>query len=353
MIHYIPFLKAKRGELTAMGELAPEVKDAICPFFDFPRKKPDYNAEAYAATTRSVAKSLKKHWGADGQFYFDDLDVNQNITLKGEHQYAYVLRALQALQVVPVVALDRIKHNAAVAQLKHNGDITSTTVAFRAEQGDFEDFDASEDHIDYDLANVFNQFEAIDLILDCRLCTGKNVSETAQQIAAFAKKFCAAYHNIRRVVVTGSSIPATIGDIIDVDSTVTLMRRELEIIAKARDLSECKLVDGDYATVSPFYSDADLDPKLMQTVMTPRLIYPFNGSYFITRGVSMKSGGQDQYVGLTAELCGKDFFRLGYSAGEHYFYEKSKRIGNNATNGTVVKPSVVAHITYMVLGAKV
>jgi hypothetical protein len=52
------------------------------------------------------------------------------------------------------------------------------------------------------------------------------------------------------------------------------------------------------------------------------------------------------------DLCGQNFFRSGYSAGENYFYEKSQRIGKNATNGTVVKPSVVAHITYMVLGVK-
>ena len=90
----------------------------------------------------------------------------------------------------------------------------------------------------------------------------------------------------------------------------------------------------------------------MQNIMTPRLIYPFKNSYYITRGVSMKSGGQDQYVGLTTELCGQGFFRPGNSAGEDYFYDKSQGIGKNATNGTVVKPSVVAHITYMVLGAK-
>jgi hypothetical protein len=138
-----------------------------------------------------------------------------------------------------------------------------------------------------------------------------------------------------------------------VNSTVTLIRRELEIVAKARSLSECDLMSGDYATVSPFFSDSDIDPKLMQTVMTPRLIYPFKSSYFVSRGVSLKSGGQDQYVGLTEALCKKDFFRHGYSAGEHYFYDKSRRIGKNATNGTVVKPSVVAHITYMVLGLKV
>jgi len=105
-------------------------------------------------------------------------------------------------------------------------------------------------------------------------------------------------------------------------------------------------------SVSPFYSDADLDPKLMPTVMTPRLIYPFKHSHFVNRGSSMKSGGYEQYVGLTKALCGQGFFRSGNSTGEDYFYEKSQGIGKNATNGTVVKPSVVAHVTYMVLDAK-
>ena len=352
MIRYIPFLKAKRGEFTAMGELAPEVKQAICPFFDFPRKNANYDSDTHAKTAQSIAKSLKNHWGDNAEFYFDDLDINQNLTVKGEHQYAYALKALQKLQVIPVVALDRIKHNAAVAQLKRDDEITSATVAFRAEQGDFGDFDAKEDQIDYDLANVFEQFETIDLILDCRLCTGMNILETARQIATFARKFSGKYGQVRRVIVTGSSLPASIGDVLSVDSTEVLVRRELTIISKARELSEVNLVAGDYTTVSPFYSDADLDPRILQNIMTPRLIYPFNQSYYITRGVSMRSGGQNQYAGLTKQLCRQSFFRSRYSFGENYFSEKSRGVDNRAMNGTVVKPSVVAHITYMVLDAK-
>jgi hypothetical protein len=352
MIRYIPFLTAKRGEFTAMGALAPKVKQAICPFFDFPRKKPDYKAEAYASTALSITKSLKKHWGTASEFYFDDLDTGQKLKVQGEHQYAYVLKALRGMQVIPVVALDRTDHNDAVARLKRDREIASATVAFRAEQGDFEDFEAKQDTIDYDLTAVFKEFNAIDLILDCRLCSGMNVSETAQQIAAFAQKFSDAYNKVRRVIVTGSCIPPSIRDVLGTDDATTLPRRELEIIAKARDLSDVDLIVGDYGTVSPFYSDADLDPRLMQKVMVPRLIYPFKGFFYITRGSSMQSGGQDQYVGLTEELCGQDFFRPGYSTGEDYFLEKSKGIGNRAMNGTVVKPSVVAHVTYMVLGAK-
>jgi hypothetical protein len=319
MIRYVPFLKAKRGELTAMAELAPEVRQAICPFFDFPRKKAEYTAETFAGTAQSIVAGLKKHWGSEAEFYFDDLDINQKLTLDGEPHYAYILKALQGLQVIPVVALDRTSHNAVVAQLKRDGEIASETVAFRADHSDFENFDNSEDQIDYDLASVFSFFDAIDLILDCRLCTGIGALETAAEIANFARRFCAAYGNVRRVIVTGSSLPASIGDVLSVDSSKVVERRELTIIARARNLSDVALVAGDYTMVSPFYSDADLDPKIMQNVMTPRLIYPFKECYYVRRGVSMKSGGQTQYILLTRELCGQNFFRPGYSSGESYF----------------------------------
>jgi hypothetical protein len=351
MIRYIPFLKAKRGELTAMGDLSPEVKQVICPFFDFPRKKENYNSETYAAIAQSTAKSLKKHWGTNSEFYFDDFDISQKLTIKGEHPYAYVLKALNGFQVIPVVALDRNNHNAAVARLKSNGEIDSTTVAFRAEQGDFDDFDAKQDQIDYDLAAVIENFEAIDLILDCRVCSGLDVSSTAQQITAFAQKFSKVYA-VRRVIVTGSSIPASLGDLVESNSIATVPRRELAIISKAQSLSDLNLVAGDYATVSPFYSDADFEPELFPKVTSPRLIYSFNHSHYITRGSSLASGGYDQYVGLTKQLCGQGFFRKGCSTGETYFLEKSRGIGGRAMNNTVVKPSVVSHITYMVLHAK-
>jgi len=352
MIHYIPFLKAKRGEFNAMSELTSEVKQAICPFFDFPRKKDDYDSASYARKTRDIASGIKKHWGVDDDFYFDDLDIAQKFKVQSEEPYGYVLTALKDLQIIPVVGLGRGPHNYSVVHNKREGEISSSTVAFRAVQEDFEDFELSKDQIDYDLSSVFGEFENIDLILDCRVCGGLDVSQTAEQIAAFARKFCKSY-NVRRVIVTGSSIPQTIGDLVKPNNAKIVTRRELAIISKARDLADVELITGDYATVSPFFSDADFSPTLFQKVTAPRLIYSFNHSHYIARGVSLKSGGQSQYVGMTKALCGQGFFRgRGYSMGENYFDDKRKRVGNNATNGTVVTPSVVAHITYMALDAK-
>lgn len=134
MIRYIPFLKAKRGEFNAMGELALKVKQAICPFFDFPRQKADYDSDGYADKAQSIARGLQKHWGANSEFYFDDLDVSQKLKVKGEEKYAFALGALHDLCVIPVVGLSRTTHNASVARLKRDGEIGSATVAFRVEK---------------------------------------------------------------------------------------------------------------------------------------------------------------------------------------------------------------------------
>lgn len=354
MINYIPFLKAKQNELLAMGELAPEVKQAICPLFDFPRKNENYNPEAYAKTAVRIAKSLTKHWGVDAEFYFDDLDISQRLQVDDDHQYAFVLRALQQLQVIPVVGLNRTSHNSSVAQLKQDGVIDSIAVAFRAEQADFDDFEDKKDDIDFDLLPIFDEFDEIDLILDCRLCTSLNVSETAQQIAAFARKFSRNYEKVRRIIITGSSIPASIGDAASTNEVTILPRSELEIITTARDLlADIEIIIGDYATVSPYFADKQFSPQLFPIVTAPRLIYSFNHSHYIARGTSLAIGGYEQYADLTNDLCARNFFRgSDYSSGENYIIEKRERIGSNATNGTIVKPSVVAHITYMVLDAK-
>jgi hypothetical protein len=294
---------------------------------------------------------LTKHWGADADFYFDDRDVPQKLKVAGVEKYAYMLGRLQELRVIPVVGLARQTHNASVAQLKRNGKLASDVVAFRIPPDDFEDFEVVKDQVDYDLGDLFGQFTEIDLIFDCQVCTRFDASEIGQQIAAFAKKFGAKYP-VRRVIVTGSTIPKTLSELVKSSKSEEVPRHELAIIAKARDLADTDVLPGDYTIVSPFYSDAEFAPELFPKVTAPRLIYSFKQAHYVARGASLESGGYDQYPGMTKTLCGHSFFRPGYSAGEDYFAKQGRPGVKNANNGSVVKPSIVAHITYMVLGAK-
>jgi len=67
----------------------------------------------------------------------------------------------------------------------------------------------------------------------------------------------------------------------------------------------------------------------------------------------MKANGAKQYFGMAKRLCSQSFFRgKTYSSGDAYLEEKSRGQGSNCAPNTVIKPSVVAHISYMVLDAK-
>jgi hypothetical protein len=168
----------------------------------------------------------------------------------------------------------------------------------------------------------------------------------------FSQHFCSAYP-VRRVVVAGSSIPASAADLANPRTERVLERTELKIYRAVQPHhAHARLVFGDYATVSPDYSDLALPGEILQNLMVAKLTYTFGDSHYVIRGSKTK-GNLRQYFDMAATLCGKRFFRTGYSAGDDFLEEKSRGAGSNCMPGTVIKPSVVSHISYMARDAKI
>jgi hypothetical protein len=354
MITYVPFLKAKGNEINAVGELAPDVREAICPFFDYPRK-PGLDGIRFEAAVDKMVRSLEKHLGLEGEFYFDNYDLPEALTVGTKHNYEFLLERLSSFRVIPVVSVDRSPaHVGAVARLRAAGKIHSNTVAFRITSEDFEEYSVIQPDIASDLGPVFAAFDSIDLIFDCQVCTQMEPSSTAAQIQRFSQAFCTAY-NVRRVILTGSSIPASAGDILRVQAVRVISRRELEIFRATKAIhAHADLTCGDYCTVSPLYFDLNLAPQILQNVMTAKLTYTLNDSHYFIRGAGLKTKGRGQYFGMAKTLCSQSFFRgATYSSGDAYFYEKSRGLGSNCGPNTVIKPAVNAHISYMVLSGVV
>lgn len=355
MSTYIPFLKAKQNEIKSISELTEEVRDAICPFFDFPKKKDGYEEDKFVAAAERIWKRLQKNLGNNFPFYFDNFDLEEGLKVGGEHNYSHLLQLLTNMNVIPVVGLDRSEeHNNAVFDSKQAGTLKSDVIAFRVCPEDFESFEVSEDDIKGSLSHIFDQFETIDLILDCRVCSNLKAATVASQIQDFSQKVCAKY-SVRRVIVTGSSIPASISEILKVDSEHLLTRNELAIYSAVKTKHKhASVILGDYATVSPNYSDVDLPPEMLQNVMTAKLTYTIPGAHYFIRGGGMKVNGSKQYFVMAKRLCSQSFFRgKSYSSGDAYLEEKSRGQGSNCSPNAVIKPAVVAHISYMVLNANI
>ena len=351
MITYVPFLKAKSNEINAIGELAQEVREAICPFFDYPRK-PRLDGLKLKVGVEKMVRSLEKHVGLDDEFYFDNYDIEDTLKVGTKHNYQFMLECLTAFPVIPVVSVDRSSgHIASVAELKAAGKIQSDIIAFRVTPENFEEYSVIEDDIENELGSTFAAFHAVDLIFDCRVCTNIDPGSAAAQVRRFSKSFCASY-NVRRVVITGSSIPASVREVLSVQTERMIPRHELSIYQAVKAIHDhAGLMFGDYTTVSPLYSDVDLAPEILQNVMTAKLTYTLNDSHFFIRGGGLKTKGRGQYFGMAQKLCSKTFFRgAAFSSGDEYFDQKSRGLGGNCGPNTVIKPSVNAHISYMVLG---
>ena len=67
---YFPILRAKAGEIDAIGHLAPRTQSLIRPMLDFPRQKKN-DARPLAHYFGEKIQEIKKSWGTSNDIYLD------------------------------------------------------------------------------------------------------------------------------------------------------------------------------------------------------------------------------------------------------------------------------------------
>lgn len=349
-IEYVPFLKSKEHEVHAIAELDADVLAKVAPFFDFPRKQNGgYTPDTLAKAITRLVKKFTTHLSGVREFYFDTYDLDDDIEIDGIHLYRHLLDQFAGLPLIPVVSIDRTDgHLRSVVDAIKDKVVSSEVVAFRVTAEDFQSYDVVSDDLEDLLEPVFSSFKNVDLVFDCRICTGMDVETVSKQIDHFAKRFLSNYP-VRRVVLAGSSIPASVADVLSSNSEEYVNRGEVEIYEAVSSLGAANYVFGDYTIISPDYSDANIPPEQMQGRITAKLIYSLDGQHYFIRGGSLKTKGREQYYDLAAALCSKDFYRgPDYSGGDAYFFKKSNREAPLCWVNTVIRPSIDAHITYAV-----
>lgn len=350
MANYTPFLKAKTNEIAALSALTLDIKSSIVPFLDLP-KKPTMTSDSFRRMVNKAAVALGRHLKEIPAFYIDNFDIDDDILVDGKDNYQFVIETFHELRFIPVVGLDRAAgRNQLVFDAKANGILESDTVAVRLQAEDFASFDLVQDEIQSVLESGDGLFDNWVLILDNRVCLSLDAAFRATEIGKFISA-CRKNFEFSRIIVAGSSIPASIRDLIQVETELYLDRKEFEIHAlTCGELSDNSLGFGDYTVVSPLYSDVDIPPAVMLNVMAPRVVYSYDGAHFLARGGALRTHprGNDQYNDIAKYLIGKPFFRgAAYSFGDNFLDEKANLVGNMVTPGSILKPTINAHITYM------
>jgi len=340
-------------ERLALGSLELNLKEALTPFLDFPQKKGSYsNEDEFKGVVDTAVRAVNRHMSSFPYFYLDNYDIDFDFEIDGKNNYEFLLESFQQFLLIPVISIDRDDgHISAVASAKDTGIVSGNSLALRFMRDEFVSFNVVKDEIRDRLENVMDKFEVVDLVLDCRVCNNLDVDAISSEIASFIREFTQVYE-VRHIIVSGSSIPPSISDLISAGDEVEIERNELKIFNQvcANLGDQYDLVLGDYGVVSPDYSDVNISPEMMQNVITPKIIYSFEGSHYITRGNGIKTSPRKlrQYNDQASVLVGKHFYRSeSYSDGDRFISEKSRGIGSQVTPATIIRPTMNAHITYM------
>jgi len=350
MNNYVPFLKIKPNEIGALSELALEIKPSVTPFFDFPRKK-DMTPESFQTMVVKGGRSMGRHLKDFDTFFIDNFDIDDDIKVSGLDNYQFIIDACSDLNFIPVVGLDRTpQRNECVFTSRASGKIQSNLIALRLQSEDFEDFDLVQDAIGELIIRAEGLFEGWILVLDNRLCLTTNVTQRSDQIIQFLNDINAVFE-FDRIIVTGSSIPASIGEIAETESESVQLRNELLIFRVVAAGVEPGLVTlGDYTIISPLYSDLTIPPEAMRNVTAAKITYSHADTHIILRGGALKTHarGNLQYNDLALDLIGKAIYRgHPYSTGDFFLHEKANFIGKGVTQSSILKPTINAHMTYM------
>lgn len=351
MKRYVPFLKLKVNEVGALCELDADIKSSIVPFFDLPRKKDGMTSDEFSDLVKKSFRSTEKNLKGINLFYLDNFDIEDAVKVNGDDNYQFVIDTFGEQNFIPVVGLDRtFTRNQIVFDSKKNGKIKSNRIAIRLQPEDIEEFSLVKDELLDLLAAGDGLFDMWTLVIDNRLCNDADCGKRIGQILSFIPA-CLAIMPFHEVVITGSSIPSSIGEVIGTNTEGHHERTELEIIGPVFNLiDDERLVLGDYTIVSPLYSDLDIPPEALRNVTAPKITYSYENLHYIFRGGQLSSHprGNFQYNDLAARLTSMAFYRKPpYSFGDRYLDEKANGGGKGVTPSSILKPTINAHITYM------
>ena len=305
--HYVPILKAKLGELGALGTLTADAKQRITPLLEVPSFLGGKDPKASA---RKVAAHFEKAWGDGYQLYVDtawsgEEDASSAPTL------SVILEEGRSrlLRLVPVTGLTRTDAYQAVVRTAGASD---EGICVRLEAGDLEHAAQAKElasSLGFDLSHV-------DLLLDFKSISNDQVAA----LALAGRAIIAAVPELgrwRRLILAASAFPLDMSQF-QSNRISRAPRAEWALfnaIARGDNRPARIPFFGDYAIQHP--RPKEIDPKIMN--MTANLRYTSNGEWMILKARNVKQYGYAQFNTICRTLIDRDEYAGGdFSWGDQY-----------------------------------
>jgi hypothetical protein len=345
---YVPVLKGKEGEFSALESLTSEVRSRLMPLIEIPDVPYDYANERPAKTlddhVSGIAARLRKCW-PEGRLYLDLPWFEQDEYLSdGRVAIDGVLSECARLEVKAVPVISRASSMNYVSAAGRYSVIGGTGACIRLVVSDFEedvDLDTEVDRLLEWLGGT--SISLTDLVIDLEdLGTD---SGRALLIARSVFSMIPRKEKWRHIVLAAASFPEDLSDV-DAATTTLLPRREWELwktLQKRRNvLPRADLIFGDYTIAHP--APKELDPRTMR--MSANIRYTAPNQWLVLKGRNVRQYGFDQYFELCKilvqrpEYCGSTF-----SWGDTYIADCAEGITGPGNATTWRKVGTNHHLT--------
>lgn len=298
--HYVPVIKWKRGEQSALKDLSPLVRSRLTPLIELVQIPIDLDTGEQSKTLEEHASPavdrLLEVWGTDDPFFLDCGDIVDDSTETGISGPAYVFDACEdrQLKFIPTVALTSpaTEVNAALSHSERG-------ICLRLNSSDLEDENLTTSIERFVIDNELS-YDHVDVIIDL----GSMEDQRPFALFVLAREFMALIPCLtewRTLTLTASAFPR---DMRAVPPKGTLRIPRAEWLAwkqlyRSRARLERLPSFGDYGIQHPAGVE-DFDPRYMTPSATIR--YTQGDEWVLIKGRSIKQHGGGQFRDLATKL---------------------------------------------------
>ena len=322
---YVPILKAKQGELAAVGQLTAGEHENLAPLVEI--REP----------VKQVAHLARAWQDPQNVLYVHLLEGDQDETVWADLvREAYADLRAADVPFVPVVttedgadlishAADAIRADGRGAAIRLEGEVVALAPATT---------------LAAELANLLSALaiteHSCDVVVDLGLVRDSTAARvTTAEAALRALPNLSAWRN---VIVAFSAFPEALGAVVAAGTTVPIPRDDALAFATLSGRSPGRvIVYGDYCIGTPFYQDAPWSP-------IPAIRYASGSNWYIHRGTS-RSNRSPQYCQLAQNLVAAPYFRVPTTtAGDQYLLGVASGAAGPGSPTTYVTAGTSRHL---------